>query len=85
MELTAQELNKFIKEKINPRVQGDGGEVSFVSLEGQVLTVKVQGECSRCPLTSGCFKDWMVQEIDKVWKKQLTVKIIVKKPYFWDK
>lgn len=85
MELTNENLKYFIKDKINPRVQGDGGEVTFVSFDKNVLTIMVQGECSRCPLTGPCYKDWMVQEIKKVWDIELSVKIIVKKPYFWDK
>ncbi len=85
MELTDQNLKDFIAKTINPRVQGDGGEVTFVSLENGVLSIMVQGECSRCPLTAPCFKDWMVQEIKKVWDIELSVEIIVKKPYFWDK
>lgn len=85
MELTSENLKSFIKDKINPRVQGDGGEVTFISLENSVLTIMVQGECSRCPLTNDCFKDWMVEEIRKIWDQELSVKVIVKKPYFWDK
>lgn len=85
MELTSESLKSFIENKINPRVQGDGGEVTFISFDKNVLSIMVQGECSRCPLTAGCFKDWMVQEIGKVWHQEVKVKIIVKKPYFWDK
>lgn len=85
MTLTSHHLKRFIEEKINPRVQGDGGEVTFVSFENNGVSIRVQGECSRCPLIEKCFKDWMVQEIKKAFGQVIDVKLIVKKPYFWDK
>ena len=35
-------------EKIRPLLQGDGGDIRFVSLEGGVVKVELQGACSGC-------------------------------------
>ncbi len=36
-------------EEIRPMLQGDGGDIEFVSLEGTVVKVRLQGACSGCP------------------------------------
>lgn len=35
-------------EKIRPMLQGDGGDIRFVSLENGVVKVELQGACSGC-------------------------------------
>ena len=39
-------MEKYINEYIRPRLQGDGGEITFVKQEGNEVTVLLQGECS---------------------------------------
>lgn len=78
-------LRKYILEKINPRVQGDGGNVSLLSFKEQKAILKVQGECTRCPLTCNCFKEWFVQQVSKDLGFDLIVDIKIEKPYFWNK
>ncbi len=35
-------------EKVRPMLQGDGGDISFVALEGKTVKVKLQGACVGC-------------------------------------
>ena len=49
-----------------------------------LLTVKLQGECSRCPVANGCFSDWFLSEIHKKFGDNIKIKKIIEKPYFWD-
>ncbi len=35
-------------EKIRPMLQGDGGDIRFVALDGRTVKVELQGACSGC-------------------------------------
>jgi len=35
-------------EKIRPMLQGDGGDIEFVGMEGPVVKVRLKGACSGC-------------------------------------
>jgi len=80
----AEEIKRFIEEYALPRVQSDGGEISFVSFKEEVLTVKSQGECSRCPVAKGCFAEWFLSEIRSRFGANITLKQVIEKPYFWN-
>lgn len=76
-------MEKYIASVIQPKIQGDGGEVSFSALRDDVLTLVFQGECSKCLILDRC-TDWIAQEIEKDLGKRVTVHAVRKKPYFWD-
>jgi Fe-S cluster biogenesis protein NfuA len=42
-------INGLLDEQIRPYLQGDGGDVYVVGLEGNRLTVHYQGACGSCP------------------------------------
>ena len=79
-----EEMKNYMNEYLRPRVQSDGGEISFMSFEENVLTVKLQGECSRCPVAKGCFNDWLLMEIKKRFGEHIKLKQVIEKPYFWN-
>ncbi len=76
-------LEKYVNEVLAPKLQGDGGWVEFVSLEGDELTLIFRGECSKCLILHRC-TDWIEQEIKRDLKKTVTVNAIRKRPYFQD-
>lgn len=43
-------------EGIRPLLQRDGGDIEFVSVEGGVVKVKLQGSCSSCPMSQMTLK-----------------------------
>jgi len=43
-------------ENIRPLLQRDGGDIEFVSVEGGVVKVKLQGACSSCPMSQMTLK-----------------------------
>jgi Fe-S cluster biogenesis protein NfuA len=43
-------------ESIRPLLQRDGGDIEFVSVEGGVVKVKLQGACSSCPMSQMTLK-----------------------------
>lgn len=76
-------MEEYINGYIRPRLQGDGGEITFVKREGDEITVLLQGECSKCLILDRCLS-WIEQRIliDKC--ERVKVIGIRKKPYFQD-
>lgn len=79
-----EEIKEYIDDDLRLKVQSDGGEIKFISLDDDLLTVKLQGECSRCPVANGCFSDWFLSEIHKKFGDNIKIKKIIEIPYFWD-
>ncbi len=77
-------MEKYINEYIRPRIQGDGGEITFLSREGNEVTVLFQGECSKCLILDRCVA-WIEERIEADLGEKVTVKGIRKKPYFQDR
>lgn len=76
-------MEKYINEYIRPRLQGDGGEITFVEENGDEVTVLLQGECSKCLILDRCLK-WIEERAKKDLNREIRVKGIRKKPYFQD-
>lgn len=77
-------MKDYIENVIKPKLQGDGGWVEFVSLDGDELTLIFRGECSKCLILDRCVK-WIESEIKRDLGEAVTVNAIRKKPFFWDK
>ncbi len=44
-----EKINELLDEQIRPYLQGDGGDLHVIGLEGNTLTVHYQGACGSCP------------------------------------
>ena len=77
-------MKDYIEKIIKPKLQGDGGEIDFVSYENNVLTVLLQGECSKCLIVERCIA-WIESEILRDLGESVNITAIKKKPFFWDK
>jgi len=42
-------INDILDEQVRPYLQGDGGDLHVLGLEGNKLTVHYQGACGSCP------------------------------------
>ena len=76
-------MEKYINEYIRPRLQGDGGEITFVEENGNEVTVLLQGECSKCLILDRCLK-WIEERIEVDLNRKVKVTGIRKRPYFQD-
>lgn len=47
--LRLAQINELLDEQIRPYLQGDGGDLKVLKLEGNTLTVHYQGACGSCP------------------------------------
>lgn len=70
-------------EVIAPKIQGDGGWIEISSCEGSRVCLDLRGECSKCSVAVKCM-DWVIQEVKKDLKMEITIEIERKKPFFWD-
>lgn len=58
---------------IRPALRADGGDVEFVSLEGNVVKVRLTGACGSCPMSQMTLKQGvevrlkeLIPEIERV-------------------
>ncbi|MBR5245887.1 MAG: NifU family protein [Clostridia bacterium] len=77
-------MKEYIDNIIKPKLQGDGGEIDFVSYENGELTVLLQGECSKCLIVDRCLS-WIESEVMRDMGESVKVIAQKKKPFFWDK
>lgn len=47
--MSLEDKVKNLIDEIRPRLQMDGGDIEFVSLEDNVVKVRLQGACAGCP------------------------------------
>lgn len=77
-------IREYMEKFLVPRIQGDGGWVEFVSLEGDQLTLAFRGECSKCDILDRC-ADWIAEKIRQDLDQSVRVIPLRKKPYFIDR
>ena len=78
------QLETYINEVIRPKIQGDGGEMVYLSQEGDTVTVLLRGECATCPITGRCLS-WVEERIRIDLGENVRLKAIKKRPYFADR
>lgn len=76
-------MKTYIDDIIKPKLQGDGGEISFISQQGGTVTVEVRGECSKCMILDRCI-DWIETQAEKDTGQKVKIRAVRRKPYFWD-
>lgn len=77
-------MENYINNVLRPKLQGDGGEITFLERNGDEVTVVMQGECSKCHILDRCLL-WAEQQIEKDLGEKVVLKGIRKRPYFQDK
>lgn len=77
-------MERYINTVIKPKLQGDGGDIDFISYEDGILTVLLQGECSKCLIVDRCLS-WIESEGMRDMGESVKITAQKKKPFFWDK
>ena len=77
-------MKDYINNVIRPKIQGDGGEIIFVSQYENIVNVAVRGECSKCLILDRC-THWIEEQIKNDLDQTVTVIAERQKPFFWDK
>ena len=81
--LLMNKVKKYVETVLQPKLQGDGGWLEFVSLEDGNLTLIFRGECSKCLILNRCTA-WIEEQIKKDLNQSVKVVAVRKKPYFQD-
>ena len=76
-------VQNYVENVLQPKLQGDGGWVEYVSLEKNELTLIFRGECSKCLILHRCV-EWIEQQIKLDLNRNVKVNAVRKKPYFQD-
>lgn len=77
------DIKTYVGTVLQPKLQGDGGWIEFVSFENDELTVIFRGECSKCLILHRC-EAWIEEQIQKDLGMKVKLCGIRKKPYFQD-
>jgi len=77
-------MEEYINSVIRPLLQGDGGEIEFISFSGDILRVRLRGECSFCAQTERCLL-WCEEKIFKDTGNKVKISAEKKRPYFRDR
>ena len=76
-------VQAYVENVLQPKLQGDGGWIEYVSCEDGVLTAVFRGECSKCLILHRCVA-WIEEQIKKDLNKSVKVNAVRRKPYFQD-
>ncbi|MFA5097715.1 MAG: NifU family protein [Candidatus Margulisiibacteriota bacterium] len=58
-----EEKIKASLDKVRPSLQGDGGDVEFVSYKDGIVEVRLTGACGGCPMATMTLKNVVEQMI----------------------
>lgn len=70
-----EEVEKAL-ETIRPALQTDGGNVELVSIEGQVVKVRLQGACGSCPMATVTLKQMIEVRLKEMVPEVSSVKSV---------
>ena len=51
-----EKINNLLEERIKPAVAQDGGDISFVKLQNNIVFLELRGACSGCPSSTATLK-----------------------------
>ena len=62
-----QEKVQTALNKIRPALQADGGDIELVSVKDGIVSVKLQGHCAGCPMSTMTIKNG----VERLLKQQI--------------
>ncbi len=61
----------FAIEEVRPAIQMDGGDVSFLGIEGATVRVSLHGACRNCAMAQSTLSDFVAERI-KLYAPEIT-------------
>lgn len=71
-----EKVRQFIEE-IRPMIQGHGGDVEFVSMDGNTVNLRLHGACHACPHAMMTLKNGIEAEMRERLGPELTVERVM--------
>jgi Fe-S cluster biogenesis protein NfuA len=68
-----QRITEVVEQQIRPSLQADGGDIEIVSLEENVLSVRLRGACSSCPCAADTLKYGVQRTLNQMVSEDLVV------------
>ncbi|MDR0993199.1 MAG: NifU family protein [Verrucomicrobiota bacterium] len=72
-----EEKVKAFVEEVRPMIQGHGGDVEFVALEGHTVKLRLRGACHTCPHAMMTLKNGIESELRERVSPDLTVERVM--------
>ena len=64
MKATLTEITSVVDEKIRPRLQEHGGDLSIIDYEDGILRIELRGMCKNCPSAMMTLEDTVKAALD---------------------
>ncbi len=71
-----QKITEVVDRDIRPALNADGGDISIVSLDDNVLSVRLQGACSHCPRASITLQSAVQATLRKMVSENIEIKAV---------
>ena len=72
-----QEKVEQLIDEIRPLIQGHGGDVEFVAMEGNTVQLRLHGACHACPHAMMTLKNGIEAELRDRLSPELTVERVM--------
>ncbi|MDD2240738.1 MAG: NifU family protein [Kiritimatiellae bacterium] len=72
-----QEQVQAYIEEVRPLIQGHGGDVEFVSMDGHTVYLRLHGACHACPHAMMTLKNGIEAEMRERLSPELTVERVI--------
>ncbi len=75
----AESIEKRVKkalDEIRPQIQADGGDIELVSVDDNVVKVRLQGSCAGCPMSMMTLNQGVEAQIKKRLPEILKVEAV---------
>ena len=79
--LNKEEVEKVLEEQVRPHLVADGGNIELVSVEGNVVKVKLQGACGACPMAQMTYNQGLKWHSSKPSRKARQVRLVREKEF----
>jgi len=66
--------------QIRPSLQNDGGDIEFIKMEGNTVTVKLLGACAGCPMSQMTLKNGVQRYLQHVIGPEIEVENNIELP-----
>ena len=54
---------RFALDEVRPGLQADGGDVSLIAIDGEVVRLHLHGACDGCPMARSTLSDFVAERI----------------------
>lgn len=71
-----QAILEVVNNNIRPALNADGGDISVVSLDGNVLSVRLHGACSGCPHSAFTLQNAVQATLRKMVSNDIIIKAV---------